>query len=66
MCKAEGHIRAASVVDHIKEHKGNPALFWDEGNLQSLCKRHHDSDKQRLERGGTPTVRVDVDGWPLV
>lgn len=65
MCKAEGFIKAANVADHIKEHKGDPVLFWDEDNLQSLCKRHHDSDKQSFEKGGTPTVRVDAGGWPI-
>lgn len=38
------------VIDHVREHKGNPVLFWDEGNLQAVSKRWHDSEKQRLER----------------
>lgn len=43
MCLAEGVTRAATVVDHIKPHKGDQRLFWDaEHNWQSLCKRHHD------------------------
>jgi 5-methylcytosine-specific restriction protein A len=25
------------VVDHIRPHMGDPALFWDEGNWQALC-----------------------------
>ena len=40
------------VVDHIIPHRGDPALFWDEGNLQSVSKAWHDSTKQRLERRG--------------
>ncbi|OWU83816.1 HNH endonuclease [Oceanicola sp. 22II-s10i] len=40
------------VADHIEPHRGDPALFWDEGNLQCLCKPCHDSEKQREERGG--------------
>ncbi len=38
------------VVDHVTPHKGNLVLFWDEGNLQALCKRCHDTEKQRQER----------------
>jgi hypothetical protein len=26
-------------------------LFWDESNWQSLCKTHHDGEKQRQEQG---------------
>lgn len=38
------------VVDHIEPHRGNPALFWDPDNLQTVAKSWHDSDKQRTER----------------
>ena len=31
----------ATVVDHIKPHKGNEALFWDVSNHQSLCTSCH-------------------------
>jgi len=37
-------------VDHIKPHKGNLALFWDEANLQSLCKKCHDGEKQKQDK----------------
>ncbi|VFR96504.1 Phage holin [plant metagenome] len=39
----------ADLVDHIIEHRGNPALFWDRGNWQGLCQCHHSGDKQREE-----------------
>lgn len=39
----------ADVVDHIVEHQGNPVLFWDRANWQSLCQSHHSRDKQREE-----------------
>ena len=32
----------ATVVDHIKDHKGDVNLFYDPSNLQSMCKRCHD------------------------
>ncbi|MET3924590.1 HNH endonuclease [Devosia sp. 2618] len=38
------------VVDHIKQHHGDPELFWDVNNLQAVTKAWHDSEKQRQER----------------
>ncbi|MBL4928784.1 HNH endonuclease signature motif containing protein [Fuscibacter oryzae] len=43
----------ATVVDHIKPHKGDNAIFWDRTNWQALCRHHHNSTKQRLERRAT-------------
>ena len=34
--------RPGQVVDHIQPHRGDPALFWDRDNLQTLCKPCHD------------------------
>lgn len=65
MCQAEGRIEAATVVDHIKPHRGDQALFWDRDNWQSLCKRHHDSDKQMLEKSGRVRAQIGLDGWPV-
>ena len=41
-CLEEGRVVAAIIVDHIISAKGNPELFWDRNNWQSLCKSHHD------------------------
>jgi len=41
---------AKLVADHRKPHRGDETLFWDEDNLQALCKPCHDGDKQRQER----------------
>ncbi len=38
------------VCDHVRPHRGDEALFWDERNLQTLCKPCHDSAKQAAER----------------
>lgn len=38
------------VADHIRSHRGDPALFWAETNLQCLCKPCHDRAKQAEER----------------
>lgn len=46
-CERLGRITPATVADHIKPHEGNPELFWDEDNLQPLCKRCHDSKTAR-------------------
>jgi 5-methylcytosine-specific restriction enzyme A len=52
MCTARNLIVMATVVDHIKPHKGCEALFFDTDNLQSLCKLCHDGAKQAQESGG--------------
>ncbi|MBV4424309.1 HNH endonuclease [Clostridium tyrobutyricum] len=41
-CKEENKLTKATVVDHIKPHRGDRVLFWNESNWQSLCKRCHD------------------------
>lgn len=38
------------VCDHIKKPEGNERLFWDEDNLQTLCKSCHDTIKQSQEK----------------
>lgn len=40
-CAADGALGADVHVDHIRPHDGNPALFFDPGNLQTLCVAHH-------------------------
>jgi len=52
MCSEQGITKQATVVDHIKPHKGDENLFWDIRNWQPLCKKHHDSDKQKIDRRG--------------
>lgn len=42
ICGKEGRLTEATVVDHITPHRGEPVLFWDEANWQSLCKSCHD------------------------
>ena len=41
MCLKEGKYVKATDVDHIIAHRGNPELFWDQSNWQSLCHSHH-------------------------
>ena len=63
-CLATEEVTAAEVVDHIKKHEGNEALFFDPDNLQSLCRHHHDSAKQAMERG-RKVFACGVDGYPI-
>jgi len=65
MCKSEGVIKPAKVANHTKAHKGDWSLFTDPNNLDSLCERHHNADQQSLEKGGSPKMKFDEDGWPL-
>lgn len=63
-CEAQGIVTAATVVDHVVEHRGDYELFFA-GDLQSLCKQHHDSTKQRMEKTGEALVIFDLDGYPI-
>lgn len=65
MCEEEGRVEPATVVNHRKAHKGDEQLFWDPANYQSLCKRHHDSDAQIIDKGGQARPAIGEDGWPV-
>ena len=61
-----GRTVEANVVDHVKPHRGNLGLFFDRGNLQSLCKSCHDSHKQAQEHSAGGLLRGSGhDGRPL-
>ena len=49
VCAEKGIRTRATIVDHIRPHRGDWSTFTDETNLQSLCKYHHDQ-KTMLER----------------
>lgn len=63
-CERRGRVTEATVVDHRIPHKGDPALFWDEGNWQALCGSCHSGAKQAEERRGYE-VGCDEHGVPL-
>lgn len=51
-CQMCGEIEtdtARLVADHRIAHRGNPALFWGEGNLWCLCAACHSGAKQAEE-----------------
>lgn len=64
-CQQQGKVTAATVADHINPHKGDESLFFDGGNLQSLCKTCHDSAKQKAEKHGITEIGSDTAGSPL-
>lgn len=64
LCAQMGRDTAANTVDHIKPHKGDPVLFWDWDNLQSLCAPCHDSIKRQQERHGFSQA-ADQNGFPI-
>lgn len=58
--------KPATVVDHIKPHKGDRRLFWDVSNLQSLAASCHNGPKQSQECGGHGFMKgCDGKGYPL-
>ena len=59
-----GRTALAVLVDHIRPHRGDVELFWNEANWQGLCKTDHDAAKAELESTGR--IRgCDVHGRPL-
>ena len=48
-CMRRGRTTAASVVDHIVPHRGDCELFWQDGNVQSLCVSCHARKTRRGE-----------------
>lgn len=68
-CKLRGRLVIATVVDHVKPHKGDRKLFFDIENTQSLCRLCHDASKQAEEHrghaiGNTPDGRPVDPGHP--
>ncbi|MBK4997283.1 HNH endonuclease [Pseudomonas sp. S37] len=63
-CESAGLKKAATVVDHIRPHRGDMVFFWGRSNWQSLCTNCHSSYKQRLEKSERE-AGCDVSGRPL-
>jgi 5-methylcytosine-specific restriction endonuclease McrA len=63
MCSAKGRLTPATVVDHVKPHRGDYNAFVL-GDLQSLCTDCHDRFKQYRDIHGFSRA-VDENGWPL-
>ena len=63
MCKAQGKIERASVVDHIEKVDGDKFRFVF-GKVQSLCKECHNRTKQQIEVRGY-SADIGEDGFPI-
>ncbi|WP_341538077.1 HNH endonuclease [Sodalis glossinidius] len=74
MCLESDLINPATVVDHIVPHRLHFAQtaekvktaqkrFWDEKNWQPLCVQHHNTTKQRMEKGNKG-FGCDENGMP--
>jgi 5-methylcytosine-specific restriction endonuclease McrA len=44
----------SEVVDHIKAHRGDEDLFWDEMNYIPLCHRCHNTVTGLFDKPGKP------------
>lgn len=57
-CAARGIVEPIGTIgDHVTPHRGDRRLQLDPDNVQTLCKLHHDSEKQRVERQSNVNVR---------
>ena len=71
ICAKSDKRVTATVVDHIKPHKGNDKLFWSRRNWQALCASCHNR-KTASQDGGfgnkvkskTVTAACDESGYP--
>jgi 5-methylcytosine-specific restriction protein A len=61
-CKAEGKDVLGEETDHIRPHRGDQALFWDEANWQRLCRRHHSMKTAQEVREGFQPGRYVICG----
>lgn len=48
------------VAHHVRRHKGNANLFWDEANLITVCKACHDGPIQ-AEEARAAALGLDLD-----
>lgn len=68
-----GRITPATVVDHIIPHRGDPDLFWPDGeptdHFASCCKPCHDGPKAKAEAIADRTgrdVRSILSAWGML
>jgi 5-methylcytosine-specific restriction enzyme A len=56
-CRRSESDTSQLVCDHIEPHRGDWERFW-KGPFQTLCKRCHDSEKQREEQADRMASRA--------
>jgi 5-methylcytosine-specific restriction protein A len=57
-CEGEGRVVPATVVDHVRPHRGSAVLFWDKGNWQALCESCHNAKSAREQHHGGGGARA--------
>jgi 5-methylcytosine-specific restriction protein A len=50
LCLGKPPAPDSPVVNHKRPHRGDPKLFWDIGNLETVTKAVHDSLIQKEEQ----------------
>ncbi|MQX46586.1 HNH endonuclease [Sinorhizobium medicae] len=50
LCTGTAPAPNSPVAHHKTPHRGNPKLFWDIDNIETVSKRVHDSEIQREEQ----------------
>jgi hypothetical protein len=64
MCQAQGKLAAATVVDHIRPHKSNPVLFWDQSNWPGSMRRPPQQCQAGAREESGKMLGIGVDGAP--
>lgn len=60
-CLKEGKLTPTQDVDHIIAHEGNKERFWDESNLQALCKSCHSKKTMKYDNAFNNRKRLSKD-----
>ena len=50
LCSGTGKMANAPVANHTRPHRGNPDLFWDPNNVETVTKQVHDTIIQAEEQ----------------
>lgn len=64
-CEKRKKITPATVANHRVPHHGDPALFWDAANLESLCAPCHNSDAKATDARGYSNDLDPATGMPI-
>jgi 5-methylcytosine-specific restriction endonuclease McrA len=59
-CLKQDKLTPTQEVDHIVPHLGDKDLFWDEKNLQALCKPCHSAKTAREDGGFANRTRLST------
>lgn len=51
LCSGKHPAPNSPVVNHRRPHRGDPVLFWDPDNLETVTKEVHDGAIQAEEQG---------------